>query len=103
MKVIFEFDFTVGDCFYTDVNETCKYVLKMNRYPILKALTDATGIKGLEKDWEGGIDNWFGPGSAFLYEMGCAIRITYGPEEATKFEILDGVALNAAHPKIIAT
>jgi hypothetical protein len=64
-------------------------VLYQHRAKIVKAIEkEFPTISGIEDTYEGGIDTWFGPGSVMLFELGLALRITHGPEDECKLEIL---------------
>jgi hypothetical protein len=74
-----------------NINDICKHALKHNRTRIVKALTKRFPSLFSKQDidqYEGGIDTWFGVGSVMCYELGCAMRISYGPEDATILEVL---------------
>lgn len=74
----------------TELDCICKYVLKHHRNEILNAISSISGInsQNLDERYNGGIDSWFGPGSVMLYELGLAVRFTFGPADDGVFEIL---------------
>ena len=93
MKAIFKCTFTLEQIDATDMADmnqaVLSYALKQHRAKIVKAIEkEFPTIDKLETEYEDGIETWFGPGSVMLYELGLALRFTFGPEEYNSFEIL---------------
>jgi len=87
MKVIFSKK--IVGCFGDSVQDICDFVLHQYGEELVAALSAATGLTPeCLVEYEGGIDEWFGPGSVQLYELLLPIRVTYGPKDDTLLEVL---------------